>query len=137
MPADLGIDLSKPPPPPSQKPPPPPKKKKDETQGVVGAWEEVKEDKSMWRAGQVVPKEPGEPDSDDENAPANDPMIQLKYLTMQRGAWMDEDYERHEKEMVQKPLASSGSGAKMSFPLNRKKASGIRKRDDPEEDARC
>lgn len=133
MPPDLGVDLSKPPPPPKKPPGPPAGRSGRETTSTdPGGWQEVTSENSMWNA---TTKNANEPDSDED--PAQDPVIALKYLTMQRGAWMDEDYERHEKEIIQKESSKVSNPKQMSFPLNRKKATGIRKRDDPEEDARC
>jgi len=123
QPADLGVDLAKPPPPPSKKPPPPPERasSSDNTVPNIGGWQEVKPEDSMWK-----PKDPNDPDSEDEQK-AQDPLIAMKYLTMQRGAWMDEDYERRNKEMEIK--APAGGGGTVSF-ATRKKASGIRKKED-------
>lgn len=136
-PADLGVDLSKPPPPPSLKPPGPPKRSGnvrvvDETAGLAGGWEEVRPEDSMWKpdaprdaAGGGSRASAG-PDSDDETP---DPIIQMKYLAMSRGDWMDEDFERHEKTMVEKTSTTGPLGAKVSFSMTRQKASGIRKRE--------
>lgn len=144
-PADLAVDISKPPPAPPKntKPPPPPKTGKAAEEGVVGAWEEVVSSNSMWDAGRIAPKAADEPDSEDEDAV--DPLTALKYLTMQKGAWMDEDHERHEKQVEQKASSSTsvatvagkvdlnfGTAASMKV----KKAGGLRKRED-EDEFRC
>jgi len=135
VPADLGVDLSRPPPPPSSKPPPPPKKAgsaSSTTMAVdVGAWEEVKPEASQWQAPQGA-------DSDEsEEEKVLDPVVEMKFLMMnQRGDKMDEDHERHEVETIQKKSSVGSTSEKVSFPMKRMKASGLRKRDD-ETDFRC
>lgn len=136
-PPDLGVDLSAPPPPPSKKPPPPPDRSthtsRSSSVGEVGGWEEVKAEDSMWKQNTDR-----EPDSDEEKEV--DALTAMKNLTMHRGGNMDEDYERHQKEAFIKDSSSGsgGAGGKLSFRMTgSKKAAGIRKRDDPEEDARC
>lgn len=134
VPADLGVDLSKPPPPPSSNPPPPPARSGTSAAAAgaaaVGGWREVQPEESAWKPSENAQ----ERDSDEE--PALDPVIAMKYLTMRRGAWMDEDYERHEKEMEPITCSTHSTGKTQSFPLNRKKASGIRKNRE-DDDARC
>lgn len=146
-PPDLAVDVTRPPPPPAGKPPPPPRKPLDlpggSEAGIIGEWEEVTTTQSQWTAGTILAKAPNEPDSDEEYEAKSD-AIAMKHLVSQRGAWMDEDYERHAKEVIDKKSSSGVAGEKLSFSMNKATADGkkvnksnIRKRDDAEEDARC
>mmetsp|Transcript_33638 Transcript_33638/g.61742 ORF Transcript_33638/g.61742 Transcript_33638/m.61742 type:complete len:406 (-) Transcript_33638:90-1307(-) len=131
-PADLGVDLSKPPAPP-KKPEPPPRVIGNNS-ASVGGWEEVRPEDSMWKPDIVEPRNAAGggrraaagPDSDEDEP---DPIIQMKYVAMSRGEWMDEDLERHQKPTFEKKSSTGSDGGKVSFPITRQKASGIRKRE--------
>mmetsp|Transcript_15542 Transcript_15542/g.33745 ORF Transcript_15542/g.33745 Transcript_15542/m.33745 type:complete len:437 (+) Transcript_15542:77-1387(+) len=112
QPLEMLVDVSKAPPPPTMKKPPgPPAKKKANDVGVVGMWEEVKPEESMWRAGEVEEAPAAEegivgtapdmaPDSDEE---PNNPMAELRHsLGGRKGMWADEDLELRPKEMFNK-----------------------------------
>lgn len=121
------VDLSKPPPPPEKKPPPPPARpgKGGINAPVVGMWEEVKPEDSMWGRPGV---QQAEMDEDEYEAHAANPTTELKAeLMTRRGEWAPEDMEVHEKEVVEKRSLYSGAA---SFPMARKKASGIRRKTD-------
>lgn len=134
------VDLSKAPPPPERKPPPPPPKnaspageapKKSFAAPVVGMWEEVQPEESMWGRPEPERSRDLPPDDSDEDMPVN-PLAEIKTELMQRrGEFADEDLETHEKEMFQKRSNFAAGGPKAASFDNvagRQKASGIRKR---------
>eukprot|EP00434_Breviolum_minutum_P036593 symbB.v1.2.032426.t1/scaffold3892.1/size69949/5 len=62
----------------------------------------------------------------DEPEEVVNPIAELKSeLGGRKGTWADEDLEKHEKQIEQKRSLTTGNA---TFPLNRKKASGIRKK---------
>lgn len=115
-------DLSQAPPPPAKAPPPPARP------GCVGVWQEVLPEESMWSNREEV-EAASELDVEalyQEPEEIVNPIAELKSeLGGRKGTWADEDLEKHEKQMEQKRSLTTGSA---TFPMNRKKASGIRKK---------
>eukprot|EP00928_Gymnodinium_smaydae_P055159 TRINITY_DN38757_c0_g1_i1.p1 TRINITY_DN38757_c0_g1~~TRINITY_DN38757_c0_g1_i1.p1 ORF type:complete len:411 (+),score=87.44 TRINITY_DN38757_c0_g1_i1:114-1235(+) len=133
-PADLAIDLSAPPPPPSRKPPPPPAKAgapdKASAAPQIGGWQVVQEEESVFtnpfeiEAAQRFDEE----EKEKQNAVIVNPIAALKY-DMEKRSRVDEDYEMRAKTFCEKKSNQGAAASKpASFPIARKKASGIRKR---------
>lgn len=126
VPAELGVDLSKPPPPPSAKPPPPPPKKKKGPDAAPGMWEEVKPEESMWHNPDEFRRAIATRGDDSDDEGAFNPLGELKQeMKGRKGEWADEDREKRDVEIVEKRSNNLGSA---TFGGARKKAGGIRKK---------
>jgi len=145
-PAELGVDLSKPPGPPTGKkpPPPPPKKKKpaNETEGVVGAWEEVAPEESQF--GRPEEAEEARQVGEDSDQEEQNPLANAKWELMGRkGEWAPEDRELRQKEMFNKASNAAADlppddeedgddtaekNVVSAFKITRQRAAGIRRR---------
>eukprot|EP00929_Paragymnodinium_shiwhaense_P087692 TRINITY_DN47835_c0_g1_i1.p1 TRINITY_DN47835_c0_g1~~TRINITY_DN47835_c0_g1_i1.p1 ORF type:complete len:346 (+),score=114.36 TRINITY_DN47835_c0_g1_i1:89-1126(+) len=145
-PSCLNVDLSRPPPPPSAKPPPPPKKpvvelpKGSEKEGTAGGWTVVHNEESVFANPDEVAaaddwdREQEEKKLIQQNKTGFQVLTELKAET-ERRSHVNEDFQVHAKEWAEKKSLTSGGGGKSAaFPIQRKKAGGIRKKREGDDD---
>jgi len=129
--------MARPPPPPARKrgSGPAAKAKPVETSTGLGGWEEVRPEESMWGRPEEVEDaiNDGEPEIEEDEEEVANALAELKNTTMGR-RFAEEDLEVHEKQVCEKNSNIDAGGfegkAKVSFPIQRKKASGIRRKKD-------